>query len=68
MDSMFEKAIDTLEVLMWKLGLKEQFSIILQQYEEERKDEIRTTLIKKLCRSKIMYISLSKITVIFKLI
>lgn len=68
MNEMFERAVDTLEVLMCKLGLKDQFERVVEQYEEERKESLRKTLIKKLLRCKIMYASLSKIQVIFKLI
>ena len=31
----YEKAIDTLEVLMTKMGMKDQFDRVIWQYEEQ---------------------------------
>ncbi|CDW78158.1 UNKNOWN [Stylonychia lemnae] len=65
---MYEKALDTLEVLMGKLGLIDQFDRVLDQYQEEKKVSLRKTLIKQLFRCKIIYESITKIQVIFKII
>eukprot|EP00347_Sterkiella_histriomuscorum_P019412 403341723 len=60
MVSMWIKVGDTLEVLMCKLGLKDQYDRMMDQYDEEKKDNLRKTIIKLLCRCKIMFGLLSE--------
>lgn len=67
MQKMVEKVEDTLEVLMCKLGLKDQFERMVDSYESEFKEDLRETLIKLLCRCKIMYGSIQQIKTIFKI-
>lgn len=64
----YEKSLDTLEVLMSKLGLKDQFQRVMDNYDEDMASNLQTTLLKVLTRCKIMYVSLHKIQTIFKLI
>jgi hypothetical protein len=61
----YEKGLDTLEVLMAKLGLDEAFQKVLNHYETLKHKD--TQLMKVLTRCMVMYESLGKITVIFKL-
>ncbi len=63
----YEKALDTLEVLMIKFGLDEPFQRVNVYYESIKTDNLRMLLIKVLTRCLVMYDSLSKIEVIFKL-
>jgi hypothetical protein len=65
---MYEKALDTLEVLMNKMGLKDQFQRVMDNYDNDMASNLQTTLIKVLTRCKIMYLHLQKIQLIFKLI
>ena len=48
----FEKGSDTLEVLMCKLGLKDQFVSVMEQYEQDLKTNQRDTLLKQMFRCK----------------
>jgi hypothetical protein len=60
----YEKALDTLEVLISKLGLKGQFERVLEAYDREfesGRSSLHLTLIKVLTRCKILYVSLYKI-------
>ena len=63
-----EKGLDTLEVLMRKLGFQDHFGHILASYNLQVKHSLQPTLIKVLTRCKIMYLSLYSIQTIFKLI
>lgn len=63
----YEKALDTLEVLMIKFGLDEPFQRVNLHYETLKTDNLRMLLIKVLTRCLVMYDSLSKIEIIFKL-
>ncbi len=63
---MYEKSLDTLEVLMNKMGLRESFERVLEQYEEQFKQmegshSLNPLLLKILTRCKIMYMSLFSI-------
>eukprot|EP00347_Sterkiella_histriomuscorum_P017198 403350297 len=67
------KVTDTLEVLMCKLGLKEQFQNLISTYDQELKasqnNDINPHIIlKELFRCKQMYQSLTQIETIFKLV
>ena len=66
--SMYDKSIDTLEVLMNKLGLKNSFEKVCSFYESWKEQSIRKTIMKILTRCRIMYFSLGKLHLIFKLI
>ncbi|CDW91047.1 UNKNOWN [Stylonychia lemnae] len=68
MDQILDKAHDTLEVLMCKHGLKDQFDHVMDQYDKDRDANFKVTLIKQLIRCKIMYVSLGQIELIFKII
>lgn len=67
MSRMVDKVEDTLEVLMCKLGLKDQYERMVDSYQAEFKLDLRDTLIKLLCRCKIMYGSIQQIKTIFKI-
>lgn len=41
MSVQYEKALDTLEVLMWKIGLKDSFEKLVENYEVEKKEGLR---------------------------
>lgn len=63
----YEKAVDTLEVLMIKLGLDEPYQKVVVHYEYLKPNHLRPLLIKVLTRCMVMYESLGKMEIIFKL-
>lgn len=67
MTIVYEKALDTLEVLMVKLGLDEPFQKVIVHYDTIKSENLRLLLLKVLTRCLVMYESLGKMVVIFKL-
>jgi hypothetical protein len=67
MGIVYEKAVDTLEVLMIKLGLDEPYQKVVVHYESLKAEHLRLLLIKVLTRCMVIYDSLGKMEVIFKL-
>jgi len=67
MTIVYEKAVDTLEVLMIKLGLDDPYQKVVVHYEALKADHLRLLLIKVLTRCLVMYESLGKMEIIFKL-
>ena len=67
MTIVYEKAVDTLEVLMIKLGLDDPYQRVVVYYEALKSGHLRLLLIKVLTRCLVMYESLGKMEIIFKL-
>ena len=57
----FEKTLDTLDVLMCKVGLKDSYDSLVSQYEKDKLEDFKETLLRALFRCKLMYQCLSKL-------
>jgi hypothetical protein len=60
--------LQTLEIELCRLGLLEIYQHIAYKYKEEKKKDLRGTMIKILIRCKIMEDSYRKMQLIFKII
>ena len=67
MKGYYRKAINTLEILMTRLGIGEIFKQMSEVYERTSRDEPRRTLMKLLYRCLITHRQIKQLTRIFKL-